>query len=403
MSPLEQQPPQWAEVMMRQMAESQRQAAEAQRQMAESQQIQREAMQQHAAAQDERIRRLEDALEKRLINSPAAVSSTEAPTEPTRSTAESTPVVATPRPRPRLPDPTLFAGSVNDWSTWRITMENKLAVDGEAIGSRQDQFMYVFSRLEKLAWKNTGTFVKHRRNDGGPEDILEYLEKIYGDPNAQARAARKLHQIKQSDGLSFPRFLPRLEKEFADAGAINWPDQARRQILLGSLNRAMSVALMNRGIPDTYSGLITRLHEISTDIDTLNLSGEGSSKTSSRRPKQLDEMDWTPTVNAYRIDTGDRKKAKWVSTEDMKRRCEEDRCLRCGKEGHRIAKCSYLPAERPGSSRVAIGQTKRDRHGNDSSAKRSRVKKAQPVRDKEEEDPTEDDAYSTTDSESENE
>ena len=235
--------------------------------------------------------------------------------------------------------------------------------------------MYVFSRLEKLAWKNTGTFAKHRRNDGGPEDILEYLENIYGDPNAQARAARKLHQIKQSDGLSFPRFLPRLEKEFADAGAINWPDQARRQILLASLNRAMSAALMNRGIPDTYSGLVTRLHEISTDIDTLNLSGEGSRNTSNRRRKQPDEMDWTPTVNAHRIDTGSRKKAKWVSTEEIKRRREEDRCLRCGKEGHYIAKCSYLPAERPSSSRVAVGQTKH-RNGSDSSAKHSRVKKA---------------------------
>jgi hypothetical protein len=51
-------------------------------------------------------------------------------------------------------------------------MENKLSVDGEAIGTPQDQFMYVFSRLEKLAWKNSRTFVKLRRNTGNPQELL---------------------------------------------------------------------------------------------------------------------------------------------------------------------------------------------------------------------------------------
>jgi hypothetical protein len=63
-------------------------------------------------------------------------------------------------------------------------MENKLAVDSEAIGSWQDQFMYVFLRLKKLAWKNTGTYVKHSQDTTGPDDLLAYLEGMYGDPNA---------------------------------------------------------------------------------------------------------------------------------------------------------------------------------------------------------------------------
>jgi hypothetical protein len=39
-------------------------------------------------------------------------------------------------------------------------IENKLSIDGEAISTLQDQFMYVFSRLEKLAWKNSRIFIK---------------------------------------------------------------------------------------------------------------------------------------------------------------------------------------------------------------------------------------------------
>lgn len=107
-------------------------------------------------------------------------------------------------------------------------MENKLSVDGPAIGSPQEQFIYIFSRLEKLAWKNTGTYVKMRRNDGTPQELLDHLEGIYGDPNSKARAARRLHQMRQQEDQPFSKFLPRLEKEFADIGALEWPNEAKR-------------------------------------------------------------------------------------------------------------------------------------------------------------------------------
>lgn len=72
--------------------------------------------------------------------------------------------------------------------------------------------------------------------------------------------------------MSFLKFLPRLEKEFADADALEWHDEAKRQILLSALNKTMTNALMNRGIPATFSDLISWLHEISTDIDALNIN-----------------------------------------------------------------------------------------------------------------------------------
>ncbi|KAJ5471895.1 retrotransposon gag protein [Penicillium diatomitis] len=298
-------PPAWAQAMMQQIEEGQR------------------AQQQRTAAQDERIRQLENILARQTANSPTLGSVTETTTEPTPNPAESISTTAR-RLRPRLPDPPFFAGNVNDWGTWRITIENKLAVDGAAIGSRQDQFMYIFSRLEKLAWKNTGTYVKHSRDTAGPDDLLAYLEGIYGDPNAQSRAARRLYQIKQTNRQPFTRFLPKLEKEFADAGAINWPDEARRQILLGALNEEMSVALMNRGIPATYSGLISRLHEITTDMDALNLGKSRSNKSPRRQQRNLDEMDWSPTIDVNRINPrgnrprkGVEKQAKWSVPIDL--------------------------------------------------------------------------------------
>jgi hypothetical protein len=113
----------------------------------------------------------------------------------------------------------MFAGSSSEWPSWRIVIENKLAVDGEAIRSSQDQFTYVFSHLEKMALKNTNSFVKMQQNNREPQQLLNYLENIYRDLNIKVRAVRRLHLIRQREDQSFARFLPHLEKEFADAGA----------------------------------------------------------------------------------------------------------------------------------------------------------------------------------------
>jgi hypothetical protein len=101
-------------------------------------------------------------------------------------------------------------------------MENKLADDGAALGDSHSQLRYVFARLEKNALKNVATFVRERRDTGGPMDLLLYLERIYGDPNLTARAAQRLQSLRQGEKVPFSKFLPILEREFADAGAMEW-------------------------------------------------------------------------------------------------------------------------------------------------------------------------------------
>lgn len=344
-------PPNWAQSLMQQIAQNHARQENVI-------QAQENAIQ----AQDERIDRLEALLRSTTTPSeptPTLQRTTSETIEPTKRSDQQTRVIAHP-PRARLPDPAMFAGITTEWPTWRITMENKLSVDGLAIGNDQDQFAYVFSRLEKLAWKNTGTYVKLRRNDGTAKELLDHLEQIYGDPNSQARAARRLHQIRQCEDQPFSKFLPQLEKEFADAGALEWHDEAKRQILLGSLNRTMTNSLMNRGIPATFMGLISRLHEISTDRDALDINRPQRSRHTSEITH--DPMDWTPTrtatvSNVYQRASQPRnasedqqlagKRAKWVSPDELECRRREGRCFRCGRDGCSIRQCPLLPAKPP--------------------------------------------------------
>jgi hypothetical protein len=97
--------------------------------------------------------------------------------------------------------------------------------------------------------------------------------------------------------MAFLKFLPRLEKEFADADTLEWHDKAKRQILLGVINRTILSSLINHGIPATFLDLISWLHEISTDMDALNIN----KPEWTRRPRsRSDEMDWTPTMRVNR-------------------------------------------------------------------------------------------------------
>lgn len=383
------------------------QQIEAMRQM--MQQMMQQMMNQQSAS-EQRFRLLEDMVQSSQrtpsetpSNTPRNASATEAETTNIAGPLHTEAVAE--RPRARLPNPAMFSGTIADWPSWRITIENKLAVDGLAIGSSSDQCAYIYSRLEKLAWKNMTTFMRERRVNGTPNDMLEYMERIYGDPNMRARAARRLHQLRQKDDQSFSKFLPQLERELADAGALEWPDEAKRQILLNSLNLNMSTALVNRGVPATYAALVQRLHEISTDIDMLNLSRSKLSQSKRARRVKVEEemydpMDWAPSptqtsVSQVKVARSSSesvsyqpedhylrgKRARWASDDEVEERRRKGLCLRCARSGCRVATCPLKPARRPQeqSRRFDAAAEERSRKTSGSAPKGTRIKKIERV------------------------
>ena len=64
------------------------------------------------------------------------------------------------------------------------------------------------------------------------------------------------------------------------------------------------------------------------------------------RPDASNTMDWEPTLAARGQSTPARR-AKWVNNDEIQRRRENGRCLRCGGSGHRIAQCPFAPARTP--------------------------------------------------------
>jgi hypothetical protein len=146
----------------------------------------------------------------------------------------------------------------------------------------------------------------------------------------------------------------------------------------------MTNSLMNRGIPATFSDLISRLHEISSDMDALDITRTERARKS-RTPRQNDdEMDWTPTVSVNRTETytkhhrsrtGAPRQAQWVSQDVLEQRRADGKCLRCGKVGHFIGTCALLPAQRLSSARIASASSKKGKE------RTVKVKKSKPVSD----------------------
>lgn len=336
-----------------------------------------QAMNEASLQQNARIALLEDKLVAALSPTPPIPASTQHTNLPSgrnsptyRKESESTYL-----PRSRLPDPPKFDGDRFEWPAWKVTMENKLYIDSPALGNPTAQFLYIYSRLEGNALKNVTTYVKQNREKGDPLAFLEYLHTLYGDANSAFRAANRLHKLKQGERQPFAKFLPLLEKEFADAGALEWPDEAKKPILISSLNQQMSTALVNRGIPGTFMGIIHRLHEISTDMDIINLQSSNRpfkqpafslSKAKHNEPI-YEPMDWTSSTNVNAFNSRGPpnpdgfastrledqmlvgKRAKWVTPEILSKRREENRCLRCGRDNCRVATCPLKMAKRPGT------------------------------------------------------
>jgi hypothetical protein len=265
-----------------------------------------------------------------------------------------------------------------------MAIENKLLVDSEAIGDEQACLLYVYSRLEGNASKNTVAFMQHRRQDGKAQDLILYLENMYGDPNLKRRATQRLREMKQGTKQSFAKFLPTFEKEFADSGAMTWPEDAKVSILTGSLNLAMRTALAYREVPGTFADLILLLRRIDTDLDLLLTETKRHAYGDDRRlnrPRSpvTDQMDWSPTrVNRVRLSSDTQaKRAKWVGKDEMDRRREEGLCFRCGREDCRAPTCPLLPAIKPDvKTRSAKTTTEKDRKG---TKPPTRAKKSRPV------------------------
>jgi hypothetical protein len=264
--------------------------------------------------------------------------------------------------KPTLPDPQRFDGSRKKFRAWQLEMQSKLRVDGAAIGSRADQFAYIFARLDQIPQSMAAAFFERGGTDGrfDPDLFMQYLISCYADPNAEQRALTRLETMRQGPKESFATFLPRFEKELAESGGATWADSVRINTLKRVINQELRTHLAGQlNLPREYPAFVNALQNLGANLEDLRFYNRMTEKkspaaepfcrdrTQDQRiksptpapptppsPVHDDQMDWEP-VKASRLAEGRKflERRQFVPLEERK-------CYECGKPGHLAVNCS---------------------------------------------------------------
>jgi hypothetical protein len=328
--------------------------------------------QQGLRALQEMVLRLSRELHELRANAPLRDEAPATPAANVATPATPMPTAAEKRPREKLPLLCAYSGKRSDWDEWHLQAVSKLRVDGPSIGSDYDQFLYLFHRLQGDALKTVRAYVEEKTYDGTGDGsaFLAYLGTIYNDPNKKSRALRTLASLRQKENEAFANFLPRFETALANAGGQEFSEAQRVTYLHLALNFEMQQHLVSfcPSLEEGYGMLVSHLHSVGSKLASLRNykndhrrvvtdsryaepSHARTVPSSSRNTRpEAEAMDWEPTrvlkINNTQPEQEGRR-AKWVSQETIAYRKQKSLCLRCGRPGHIIRNCKFLPAQRP--------------------------------------------------------
>jgi hypothetical protein len=260
-----------------------------------------------------------------------------------------TPPEPTPIRSERLPDPPAFSGKKKDLPLFLTKLRYKLKGNADRFPNEESRLIYAHSRLER----DPATLVDPLMDKDitTVEQLVQFLEATYGDPNRELTAWSRLDNLKQgkknflSHFADFRRLVA--DTNLNEGAQIN---QLRRS-LSDELRRAMVGVLIPRSIND-YANLIA-LYD--NDLRYLPITRNPTI------PKQQYPVDMEIDLNYAPAGSKER--------EDRRKK---GLCFKCAQHGHISRDCSVpLPQTRasyyPNGSRSASPLT-RNRRGSDLSS-----------------------------------
>jgi len=266
-----------------------------------------------------------------------------------------------------MPHPEPYKGDRASYLAFRFKVQSKTRND---FSSKPDAYKidYLMGRLEGDAAKVALPWVQKNGLTSTVEDMWAFLDRQFKDPYLKTKALDKLRRLKQDKKSvrdyrsQFNQLLLESEETFGN--------EALKSMFLDGLKYDLQRSLVM--VPDglDIEEFMDQAVKISDRLYRANMKYEdstGSHRSSARTATaQPDVMDWEPTrvataTMAQKETTGIQKSAKrarWVSKEEITKRKEEKRCLRCGASKHFVVACPYRPAVKPKANQVNVSAVK---------------------------------------------
>ncbi|KAK4206345.1 hypothetical protein QBC37DRAFT_133625 [Rhypophila decipiens] len=96
-------------------------------------------------------------------------------------------------PKPRLPNPDKFDGTLSTWEVWYPEMKAKLRITQQALDEEEAQFWYIYSRLEKKVQALVAPQIAYAEREQSYETqaLFDQLARLCDNPNTKRDAEDK--------------------------------------------------------------------------------------------------------------------------------------------------------------------------------------------------------------------
>jgi hypothetical protein len=258
---------------------------------------------------------------------PVAAGSTPDTTHPTSgtggSTAEPPAVPASTRPQlsERIPDPPMFSGKKKDLPLFLTKLQMKLKGNADRYPTAASRLIYAHSRLDT----DPASLIDPLMNTNitTVEQLIEFLESTYGDPNKELTAWSRLDNLKQGK-KNFLSHFANFRQIIADA---NLNESAQISQLRRSLSDNIREKMAGVEIPNTLDAYANLIQRYDNDLRYLPSSRAPANSRTTRYPVEME------------IDAAGSSAYAPKNSAERQKRIKEGRCFKCGQKGHISTHC----------------------------------------------------------------
>lgn len=255
----------------------------------------------------------------------------------------------------RLPDPDKFEGDRKDLRRFVSQIKEKMIVNYDRFPTSHSRMAYVTNRLKGTPYAQILPYIHNgvcQLSDYG--EVLEILERAFGDPNRARNARNDLYRLRQGN-KEFSVFFAEFQRLAMEG---DMPEAALPTMLEQAINRELKAMLLHHDPPNgdymTLARFLQNLESRRFQYESTPRNHAAAPKpaavTSARPDGPPQHTTASPTAETTKPhpDAMDLSSARRYTTS----RRDRGECFRCGSKDHLVRNCP-LPDSRPMGVRLA--------------------------------------------------